>query len=148
MNGSLRRENKELRENAAKLLKAEAGDAVPPFESTDIDGRPAGLSYKSPQKHLLFIFTSHCGACVEELPTWDRLAAQVSRKDLEVRAISVDSIDETRASVAGKFQNLNTMLAPDKNIVRTYRVFGFPQVMIVSARGVVEWVHVGKLSGE
>jgi thiol-disulfide isomerase/thioredoxin len=121
---------------------------VPPFESTDIDGKSAYVNYKSPQKHLLLIFTSHCGACVEELPTWDHLAAQVSHKDLEIRAISVDSLDETKAGIAGRFQNLNVILAPDKNFMRTYRVYGFPQVMLVSDQGVVEWVHVGKLSEE
>jgi thiol-disulfide isomerase/thioredoxin len=148
LNGSLRLENKRLKENAAKILQPEVGDAVPPFESTDIDGKPAGISYKSPRKHLLLIFTSYCGACVEELPTWDRLAAQVSGKGLEVRAISLDSIAETKASVAGKFQHLNTILAPDKNFMRTYRVYGFPQVILVSDQGVVEWVHIGKLSEE
>ena len=148
LNVSLREENAQLRESAAKMSQAEAGDAVPSFETTDLEGRPAGVSYRTPQRHLLFIFTLHCGACADELPAWDRLAAEFGGKGLDVRAVSLDAPDEAKAGMDGRVKSLSTIMAPDKNFVRTYRVYGFPQVMLISEQGVVEWVHVGKLSEE
>jgi hypothetical protein len=93
----------------------------------------------------LFIFPTHCPACLDQLPKWDTISQQAASPSSVVLAISVDSREETLANLSGNFTHLNTIIAPDDNFVRTYRVNAFPQVMIVSSQGVVEWVHIGKL---
>jgi predicted transcriptional regulator len=34
---------------------------------------------------------------------------------------------------------------PDQAVVRAYRVVSIPQLIVVSKRGVVDWVHYGAL---
>jgi len=148
-NASLAQTNEDLRERVAAYstyLTAQVGDAVPPIESVDLKGNPAKVNYVgSGKKHLLFIFTTHCPACLDQLPKWDSISQQAASPSSVVLGISVDSREETLANLSGNFTHLNTIIAPDNNFTRTYRVNAFPQVMIISSQGVVEWVHIGKL---
>jgi peroxiredoxin len=144
-NVALEKENERLAEYAA----AEPGDAVPPIESIDLEGQRANVSYGGSQKHLLFIFTSHCSICAEQLPVWSRIADEISADGCQVHLVSIDDADETKAHLGGRYQNLPVVVAPSPmNLVRTYRVSGFPQVMLISGQGVVEWVQTGRLPDE
>lgn len=144
-NVALSKENERL----SAYAKAEPGDAVPPFQSVDLQGRRYEVSYNTPRKHLLFIFTAGCGACLEQLPVWSRVAAEVNADEYSVHVVSLDKADDTAPHFDGKYQNLPVVLAPSPvSFMRTYRVNGFPQVMVVSGQGIVEWVHVGKLSDD
>lgn len=148
-NASLRSENDDLRERIAAYgpyLNAKVGDSVPPISSVDIKGNPVAVEYSGRNKHLLLIFTTYCQACLDQLPQWDSLSEKASSQSSGVFAISVDSLEDTKASLNGKYPHLNVLIAPDQNFLRTYRVNTYPQVMIVSNQGVVEWVHTGKLS--
>jgi len=148
-NASLKEMNDDLRERMSEYstyLSAQVGDAVPPIDSVDLKGNPAKVNYvDSGKKHLLFIFTAHCPACLDQLPKWDSISQQTASPSSVILAISVDSREDTLANLSGNFTHLNTIIAPDKNFLRTYRVNAYPQVMIVSKQGVVEWVHIGKL---
>ena len=148
-NASLKETNDELRERVgaySTYLSAQAGDAVPPIETVDLKGKPAKVNYfDSGKKHLLFVFTTHCSACLDQLPKWDSISQQAASPSAVILAISVDSREDTLANLNGDLTHLNTIIAPDKNFLRTYRVNSFPQVMIISSQGVVEWVHIGKL---
>src|ERR1044072_1872590 len=148
-NASLAQTNDDLRERVkaySAYLTAQVGDAVPPIESVDLKGNPAKVSYAdSGKKHLLFIFTTHCPACLDQMPKWDTISQQAASSSSVILGISVDSREETVANLNGNLTHLNTIVAPDQSFVRTYRVNAFPQVMIVSRQGVVEWVHIGKL---
>lgn len=136
-------------ERLAGYATAQPGDAVPPIESIDLDGRPAAVSYADERRRLLFIYTSYCNVCAEQLPVWSRIADETRGDGLQLHLISVDDADETRSHLGGKYQNLNVVMAPSpSSFARTYRVNGFPQVMLVSGRGVVEWVHSGRLTDE
>lgn len=149
-NASLNETNEDLRERIAAYstyLSAQVGDAVPPLETVDLKGNPAKVNYvESGKKHLLFIFTTYCPACLDQLPKWDTISQQAASTSSVILAISVDSREDTLANLKGNLTHLNTIVAPDKNFIRTYRVNSYPQVMIVSSQGVVEWVHIGKLS--
>lgn len=149
-NASLSETNDDLRERIAAYstyLSAQVGDAVPPIETVDLKGNPAKVNYvETGKKHLLFIFTTYCPACLDQLPKWDSIAQQAGSSSSVILAISVDSREDTLANLKGNLTHLNTIVAPDKNFIRTYRVNSYPQVMIVSSQGVVEWVHIGKLS--
>lgn len=148
-NASLISQNDDLRDRVdaySTYLTAQVGDAVPPIETVDIKGNPIRVDYRGEKKHLLFVFTTHCPACLDELPRWNGLSENEVSRTAVVLGVSVDSLDDTKTNLAGKYERLNTIIAPDRTFLRTYRVNNFPQVMIISNQGVVEWVHVGKLS--
>jgi peroxiredoxin len=147
-NVALKRQNEILKERVSGYTEPQIGDAVPPLESTDLKGEKLRVAYETPTNHLLFIFTTHCPVCLDQLPAWNSLAEKATSKNYVVLGISVDSLEETKASLDGKIDHLKTVVTSDPNILRTYRINKFPMVMIISNQGVVEWVHAGKLSEE
>jgi peroxiredoxin len=147
-NASLLKENERLRNITAQQAKAEPGDAVPPFVFTDLEGRRVSVSYGDSRRHLLFIFTLDCPACVEQLPVWDKIATEIDAGNCVVHAVSLDPAEVVKARLGGEYQRLPVVLAPDKNFMRTYRVNAFPQVMLISGQGIVEWAHVGAMTDD
>jgi peroxiredoxin len=125
---------------------AQVGDIVPPFEAVSLDGKQVSIVYNGSSKYLLYVFSTECGACVSQLPVWDKIAAQPKSKDYKKIAVSTESVEDTRASLSDKSFNFDILVMPNESIRRAYRVVAEPMVMIVSAEGKVEWVHYGTLT--
>lgn len=142
----LSKEYEKLRETLTKQTTPEVGDAAPPFDTIDLQGNRINVGHNKSKKQLLFIFSTHCGVCAEQLPVWDRLIAQKRSDDYIVRGVSMDPADETKAYFEDRGQSFQIVLAPEKWFTRMYRVSVVPQVMVVSGEGIVEWVHVGALT--
>lgn len=125
---------------------AEPGDFVPAFKSVDLTGQPAGLVFDGTKKALILIFSPACDVCSHEIPTWNRIAKQVSSKNCIVRGISLDSIESSQESLKNRDLQFETLIMPNMSIRRAYRVISIPQTIIVSAQGTIEWVHYGALT--
>lgn len=64
--------------------------AVPALRFKDGDGQPVSLADFRGKVVLLNIWATWCGPCREEMPTLDRLQAQLGGPDFEVVALSID----------------------------------------------------------
>jgi peroxiredoxin len=145
-NRSLAKANQRLTERNALYSMAQVGDAVPPFNTRNLNGQAVEVGRNPAAKELLFVFSTFCSACETQLPIWEKLAAQIKSKDVIVRAVTLDSMDETKAYFSGKNVSLPIVLAPKEMFSRTYRVSSIPQIMLLDKDRVVEWVHTGSMT--
>jgi peroxiredoxin len=139
--GEVGRLSRELKANAAQV-----GDVVQSFATVDLEGNQAAVELPSGQRQLLFIFSTSCPTCITQHPVWDRLTKQIQSDGLTVRGVSLDSLDTTRAFFKTNPPSYPVIIAPGNRFSRAYRVGRIPQVMLISERGEVEWVHTGALT--
>lgn len=145
-NRSLLKANQRLTEKNSLYSTARVGDAVPPFTTTDLDGQKVEVGRNPATKELLFIFSTFCSACKTQLPIWEKLAAEMRSKDLIVRGVTLDSMDETQAYFGGRRSNLPIVIAPREMFSRTYCVSSIPQIMLLDEDRVISWVHTGSMT--
>lgn len=143
---SVSQENQLLREDAARFSALEVGDYVPSLTATDIEGARARIDFDSAPKHLLFVFTTTCAACAQQMPVWKQLARELRPEDCVVRGLSVNPADETKAYFNG--DAIPTLAVPGERFKRAFRVKEVPKTILVSREGVVEWMHNGILTPE
>ena len=121
------------------------GDMVPGFKTVDLQGRPSGIVYDLSKKYLVYIFSPACEVCKHELPMWNSIAAEARAKERSVLAVSIEPLDLTKAELKNQNLEFDVLIMPSMAVQRAYRVVSIPQVMLINARGTVEWVHYGAL---
>lgn len=87
---------------------------------------------------LLNIWATWCGPCREEMPTLDRLQAQLGSKAFEVVALSIDNADITRIENFYKELNLDSLAAyvdPTGSAMTILNVNGIPATLLISPQG-------------
>ncbi|MEW6207702.1 MAG: redoxin domain-containing protein [Acidobacteriota bacterium] len=125
-----------------------AGDIVPAFKTVDLQGLPAEITYDGSKRFLLFIFSPACDVCAREISTLNSFLDKATSKNCLVRGISISSLEESRRNLINEKPLFEILIMPDMRTQRAYRVVSIPQIMIVSARGTVEWVNYGYLTRE
>lgn len=128
--------------------QTQAGDMVPAFKTVDLQGKPSGIVYDLSKKYLVYVFSPSCEVCKHEIPMWGSLAADARAKQWSVFGVSIDPLELTQAELKNQDVGFDVLIMPNMAVRRAYRVVSIPQVMLVNARGVVEWVHYGALKQE
>ena len=149
------RENAWLRAEAAKNLTAissreaiQPGDIIPAFKTVDLAGKPAEITFDGSKKSLLYVFSTSCGACAEQVPNWNRLAVTARANGYLVKGISIGSAEQTREFFEDKEVQFDVLMMPNKSILRTFRLASPPEALLVSGQGTVDWVHHGAMEEE
>lgn len=127
---------------------SQVGDILPPFKTQRVSGEPAEISYDGTSKYLLFIFAPTCEVCAHELPMFNKLSSQFQASGYRVKGISIDPLDESRRGLKDQELTFEMIMMPNMALRRTYRVVSIPQIMVVTSRGQVEWVHNGALTDD
>ncbi len=110
------------------------------------DGSPHSLESFHGKIVLLNIWATWCGPCRKEMPTLDRLQAQLGGPDFEVVALS---IDKAGVEVVRKFyeeigiNDLRIYMDSDKKATRALRVVGLPTTLLIDRQG----REIGRLIG-
>jgi len=125
---------------------ARAGDIVPPFEAIDLDGNKVVVAYGQSSRYLFYIFSPGCGACISQFPVWNHLATQAQTRNWVPLGVTIKSGEFTKNILEGSERNFKVLIMPNEAIQRSYRVVAEPVVMLISADGVVDWVHYGTLA--
>lgn len=106
------------------------GDAAPPVERPDLDGKPRSLAEWRGKLVLVNFWASWCGPCREEMPLLDRTQQRFAAKGLQIVGIAADSAAATRAFLDAvpvhypiliddpdKGQNLSPMFGNDRDVL-------------------------------
>jgi len=154
-NARLAKRNGELNLELATLVgtlsgpaAARAGDIVPPFETIDLEGNKVEVAYDQSSRYLFYIFSPGCGACISQFPVWNHLATRAHTKNCVPLGVSIMSGEVTKTMLEGSERNFKVLIMPNQAIQRSYRVVAEPVVMLISADGVLDWVHYGTLAEE
>ena len=116
------------------------------FAFEDSQGRQRGLSDFKGKVVLLNVWATWCTSCREEMPTLDRLQAQLGGPDFEVVALSIDRAgpEVVRAFFAETaVKNLALYIDQSGRANRKLGVIGLPTTLLIDRDG----LEVGRLIG-
>jgi len=119
---------------------------VPDIRFLDADGKEKTLKDFKGQVVLVNFWATWCAPCIRELPSLDRLQAQMGGKDFTVLAVSVDrGGTKTAAPFLEKHGWKNLTVNMDRNMAlsRALGVRGMPSTYLISRTGAVMGVLVG-----
>lgn len=111
---------------------------VPTIDFVDGQGRPRTLADFTGKVVLLNVWATWCGPCREEMPTLDRLQAQLGGADFQVLALS---IDQDGAQVVRDFyreigiQHLELYIDNNARAHRSLSAFGLPITLLLDRQG-------------
>jgi thiol-disulfide isomerase/thioredoxin len=123
---------------------------MPPLSFIDAEGRRIDLADFKDRVILLNLWATWCGPCVKEMPSLDRLQAQLGGDAFQVVALSLDR--GGRAAVEPFYkktgvQNLTVFLDPASDSMKALSLRGLPTTILVDpegrelgrVEGAVEW---------
>ena len=131
----------------ARFRPVVPGEIAPPFAVTALDGTPVGLEQYRGKVILLNVWATWCAPCREEMPSMERLYRELSGRNFEILAVSVDFRVEggvpaaALRAFADEFDLTFPILysAPDdpENIQRVYQTTGVPESFLIGPDGVI-----------
>lgn len=124
-----------------------AGDAVPDFVADDLDGAPFTTDDLRGKAHLLVFFTSWCGVCLSEMPTYSALHRELSARGFSVVGVNCDR-EGDQAAIARRYAAdhdlpFRVILDPGA-LARAFRLSVYPHLVLIDAHGQIRWVHQGR----
>jgi len=144
-------------------VEAKVGKPAPDFSLTLLDGpgktKTITKAELAGKVVLIDFWATWCGPCLMELPEIQKLIANYaeSKKDVLIVALSQDSqpneLSEVRKLVEQKLSDKKIALAgtpvgqialdPSNSVGNAFDVEGYPTLVILDAKGVVQSAHVG-----
>ena len=146
-NRSLKSALNELAGSPRDTLKQ--GERLEPFTVRTMDGQVVRFGYADSTKHyLLFVLGTRCPHCEKNLGGWNSLAEYSRQNAVTVFGLSLDDLEATRQYVTrGDVRFYLTALA-DTSFTRKYKIYGVPETMLVSGKGILERMWRGELSAD
>jgi thiol-disulfide isomerase/thioredoxin len=133
-------------EPPANFAIHETPQPVPEISFQDADGQPRTLADFSGKVVLLNLWATWCAPCRTEMPTLDRLQAELGGPDFEVVALSVD---RKGPEVVSKFfeeigiEHLALNIDASSKAMFTLGAFGLPLTLLIDREG----REVGRVNG-
>lgn len=120
--------------------------AMPALAFTDIEGKALNIADFKGKVVLLNLWATWCGPCVEEMPSLDRLQAQLGTQDFSVAALSIDreglSLVKPFIEKLG-IRNLLIYLDTSHAAMRALKIRGLPTTLLIDRDG----REIGRLEG-
>jgi len=127
------------------------GEVVPTFQAVTLTGDTLTVGERlDGGKQVLLLLTTTCPFCRATLPVWAQLADSIRqvRPDVEVIAVSLDSLDATRRYAEEQGLAMPVVTVPTRNLVRLLRAGRVPQTVVVNHEGRVLYGWTGLLSAD
>ncbi|RJG14226.1 TlpA family protein disulfide reductase [Pseudomonas cavernicola] len=111
---------------------------VPEVKFVDGEGSPHTLTDFKGKVVLLNVWATWCGPCRQEMPTLDRLQAQLGGADFQVLALS---IDDAGTEVVRDFyreigiQHLKLYIDDSAQAIQSLNAFGLPITLLLDRQG-------------
>jgi len=137
-------------ELSRRMVTLHAGDVVPTFRTSTLDGIPVtiGAAGAPEARQVVFIFRTTCPFCRATLPVWSRIADSLRGlpdPPIELLAISLDSVEPTRAYVRANGLPYPVLLFPEPKLARLYRATAVPLTLVLNGEGRVLYARTGLL---
>ena len=130
-----------------RFLPVVPGAVAPAFAVTSLDGVPVGLEQYRGKVVLLNVWATWCAPCREEMPSMERLYQELSGRNFEILAVSVDAevggavpADALRAFAAEfglSFPILHSDPDDAEGVQRVYQTTGVPESFLIGTDGVI-----------
>ena len=115
------------------------------FSLKDLGGKTVTLSALKGKVVLLNFWATWCPSCVSEMPSLNRLYAEMKPRGLEIIAVSTDgSASSVRDFVETHRIRFPVVMDEDRTVTGLYHVFSLPTSFLINKQGIV----VEKFYGE
>jgi len=136
-----------LKGTLAKFQLAKAQKPLPDLAFNDADDKPLTLADYKGKIVLLNFWATWCGPCVKEMPSLDRLQAEMGKDRFVVLPLSLDG--PTRPKVAPfyedkKLSHLGVYFDKGRKAMQALDISILPTSILVDAQG----REIGRLEGE
>jgi thiol-disulfide isomerase/thioredoxin len=133
-------------ETPSNFIPHETTKSVPALQFADGEGRALTLKEFHGKDVLLNVWATWCASCRKEMPTLDRLQAELGGPDFQVVALSVDrkGPDVVRRFYADiGIQHLALFIDTSSTALQELGVFGLPATLLLDRQG----QELGRLVG-
>jgi thiol-disulfide isomerase/thioredoxin len=123
-------------------IKAWTGKSTPRLAASDLQGRKLDLKDYRGRVVVLNFWATWCVPCRDELPSLQRLRANLEGKPFEVLTVNYGEFPaKIEPYVAQEQITLPVMLDTQKEIAKDWKVGGLPMTFVIDAKGRVRyWV--------
>ena len=127
-------------------LKPWPGVVTPPLELADVDGKTHRLADYRGKTVLLNFWATWCEPCREEMPSIERLRAQLAGKPFAVLAANVgESAEKARGFAATMPLGFPLLLDRDTKVARAWGARVLPATYLIGPDGVARFSYFGQL---
>ena len=121
-----------------------AGDKAPQFKVTTDTGKQVTRSEFGGKVLVLNFWATWCPPCVDEFPSLDAMARDLSGKGVVVLGVSVDTNQQTYQRFLQRMRpGFETARDPEANVSADYGTFKFPETYIIDSTGKVRMKYIG-----
>jgi hypothetical protein len=131
-------------------LAVQVGAQVPGIQGIDPTGNDVIVTYGAdPRETLLFVFSTECGICAKNWPTWESMAKHIDHTSFRVVYANLSKGVNHDYLVDHGLTGSEVVAQVDPKSAVAYGLSLTPQVQLISSTGKVEHVWLGMLkSGE
>lgn len=132
-----------LEEARARERMPQAGQWLPPFEVYSYDGtqRAVLAPEKATGKQVLYFYLPDCPHCRRSEPNVSHLSAALRQQRGDVEFLGISLLADrsgTRRRIDGR-----ALVMTDPRMLKVYRISRVPALLVVDAKGRIEFAHVG-----
>jgi peroxiredoxin len=125
------------------------GDMAEPFTVKLMGGSIKEINYlDSTRNHLIFIFSTSCPHCENNLPFWRRIVQNNRDESITIVGVSIDSFEETQRYLSHKDIGFYICSLADTSFKRKYKINGVPITILINRNGFVQKSWGGELTEE
>jgi len=135
-------------DSPVQQVPIEIGLPAPDFTFPGIDGKMVRLSDHKGKIVLVNIWATWCPACVDEMPSMEKLYQKLKGEKFEILAVSIDALGVTAvAPFLEKYKlTFPALIDSDGAIRMGYRTTGVPESFIIDKNGMLVKKIVGALN--
>ena len=125
----------------------EPGERAPSFKITTESGQRITTTDFGGKLLVLNFWATWCPPCIEEMPSLNQFAQQVSKDGVVVLGVSIDQNEQAyKRFLQQNRLAFETARDPEADIAANYGTFKWPETYIINAEGKVVEKHIGPKS--
>jgi cytochrome c biogenesis protein CcmG, thiol:disulfide interchange protein DsbE len=135
-----------VRSGGEAEVRASVGGQAPPIVGTTLDGQPLDLAAYAGRPVIINFWGPSCVPCRDEFPLMLAKLVEHSDDDLAIIGVLTDDPEQPARDFVAEFDaSWPTVVDPNADLKRTYRVAGRPQTYFVDADGIIQSIQIGEL---
>jgi thiol-disulfide isomerase/thioredoxin len=120
------------------------GRPAPALKLADMDGHTTDLEQLRGSWVLVHFWATWCGPCKKEMPTLQRMSAQIPATGLRVLLVNTaETDDEVFAFLPSVAPDMNTLMDRDGKATERWQPRGLPSSFLVDPQGRLRYLALG-----
>ena len=129
----------------AQELKPWSGGPTPALALRDVDGKTVSLADYRGKVLLVNFWATWCEPCREEMPSLERLQAQLAGKPFAIVAVDIGESESKVADFLERIKvGLKVLFDKDTSTAKRWKVRVLPATFVIGPRGEVRYSQIGE----